>query len=71
MGALQPAARYDGYGACPLLTDYGKCILAEFLYDGVPHETLPFDQVGSPARGLAGFMERAHTMLRTGAIYFD
>ncbi|XP_028162583.1 sulfide:quinone oxidoreductase, mitochondrial-like [Ostrinia furnacalis] len=38
------AARYNGYGACPLLTDYGKCILAEFIYDGVPHETLPFDQ---------------------------
>ncbi|XP_059051520.1 uncharacterized protein LOC131846275 [Achroia grisella] len=30
--------------ACPLLTSYSTCILAEFLYDGVPRETLPFDQ---------------------------
>ncbi|KAI5652097.1 sulfide:quinone oxidoreductase, mitochondrial [Phthorimaea operculella] len=35
---------YDGYGACPLLTEYGKCILAEFLYGGKVHETFPFDQ---------------------------
>ncbi|KAL4702568.1 hypothetical protein ACJJTC_003067 [Scirpophaga incertulas] len=40
----EPKSRYNGYGACPLLTEYGKCILAEFIYDGVPHETLPIDQ---------------------------
>lgn len=38
-------AKYDGYGACPLLTSYNTCIVAEFLYGGVPHETLPFNQV--------------------------
>ncbi|XP_050346155.1 sulfide:quinone oxidoreductase, mitochondrial [Nymphalis io] len=32
---------YDGYGACPLVTSYRTCVLAEFLYDGVPHETFP------------------------------
>ncbi|CAG9785929.1 unnamed protein product [Diatraea saccharalis] len=40
----EPNKKYDGYGACPLLTEYGKCILAEFVYDGVPHETMPFNQ---------------------------
>lgn len=40
-----PKAKYDGYGACPLITSYNTCILAEFLYDGVVHETTPFDQV--------------------------
>ncbi|KAL0893348.1 hypothetical protein ABMA27_014938 [Loxostege sticticalis] len=44
MAEQAPSANYNGYGACPLLTEYGKCILAEFVYDGVPHETLPFDQ---------------------------
>ncbi|XP_050684346.1 sulfide:quinone oxidoreductase, mitochondrial [Leptidea sinapis] len=38
------AQRYDGYGACPIVTSYGTCILAEFLYDGVPHETMPYNQ---------------------------
>jgi len=37
-------ARYDGYTACPLVTGYGKLILAEFIYDGIPKETFPFDQ---------------------------
>ena len=35
---------YDGYTSCPLLTQYGKLILAEFDYDGNPMETFPMDQ---------------------------
>jgi sulfide:quinone oxidoreductase len=38
------SARYDGYASCPLVTGYGKVILAEFGYDGVIMETFPFDQ---------------------------
>lgn len=38
------AARYDGYASCPLVTGYGKLILAEFDYDGTPCESFPFDQ---------------------------
>lgn len=38
------AARYDGYTSCPLVTGYGRLILAEFDYDGNPVETFPFDQ---------------------------
>jgi NADPH-dependent 2,4-dienoyl-CoA reductase/sulfur reductase-like enzyme len=32
-------ASYDGYTSCPLLTSYGKVMLAEFKYGGVPKET--------------------------------
>lgn len=39
-----PPARYDGYSSCPLVTGYGKLILAEFDYDGRPQESFPFDQ---------------------------
>jgi sulfide:quinone oxidoreductase len=35
---------YDGYASCPLVTGYGKVILAEFGYDGAIMETFPFDQ---------------------------
>lgn len=38
------AARYDGYASCPLVTGYGRLILAEFDYDGKPVESFPFDQ---------------------------
>jgi sulfide:quinone oxidoreductase len=37
-------ARYDGYTACPIITGYGKLVLAEFDYDLQPCETFPFDQ---------------------------
>ena len=35
---------YNGYTSCPLVTGYGKLILAEFDYDKQPMETFPFDQ---------------------------
>ncbi|MBK8087996.1 MAG: NAD(P)/FAD-dependent oxidoreductase [Chitinophagaceae bacterium] len=35
---------YTGYTSCPLLTGYGKLVLAEFDYNNQPMETFPFDQ---------------------------
>lgn len=35
---------YNGYGSCPLITGYGRLMLAEFDYDNQPQETFPFDQ---------------------------
>lgn len=35
---------YDGYSSCPLVTGYGKLIMAEFDYDKQPVESFPFDQ---------------------------
>ncbi|MFY9160208.1 NAD(P)/FAD-dependent oxidoreductase [Aquirufa ecclesiirivi] len=37
-------ASYNGYSSCPIVTGYGKLILAEFDYNNVPTETFPFDQ---------------------------
>jgi sulfide:quinone oxidoreductase len=37
-------ARYDGYTSCPLVTGYGRLVMAEFDYDQQPKETFPFDQ---------------------------
>lgn len=37
-------ARYDGYTSCPLVTGYGKLVLAEFDYNKQPQETFPVDQ---------------------------
>ena len=44
MSGKQPYAKYDGYTSCPIITEYGRLILAEFDYDGNPKETFPFDQ---------------------------
>lgn len=38
---LDPA--YDGYASCPLVTGYGRLVLAEFDYDNNPKPSFPFD----------------------------
>ncbi|KAL2139666.1 hypothetical protein VTI28DRAFT_4866 [Corynascus sepedonium] len=43
-GAGESRPGYDGYTSCPLLTEYGKVMLAEFKYGGVPQET--FNKIG-------------------------
>ena len=35
--------QYDGYSSCPLVTKYGKMVLAEFDYDNKPSPSFPFD----------------------------
>lgn len=35
---------YNGYSSCPLITGYGKIVMAEFDYNSNPLETFPFDQ---------------------------
>ncbi|CAG4975585.1 unnamed protein product [Colias eurytheme] len=56
MAGNKPQHKYNGYGACPIVTAYGKCILAEFLYDGVPCETMPVNQAREST--LAYYMKR-------------
>jgi sulfide:quinone oxidoreductase len=35
---------YNGYTSCPLITEKGKCIMAEFGYEDKVMESFPFDQ---------------------------
>jgi sulfide:quinone oxidoreductase len=41
LGGAAPTAVYDGYSSCPIVTAYGKLVLAEFDYTGRPHPTIP------------------------------
>jgi sulfide:quinone oxidoreductase len=43
-GRAGELATYDGYTSCPLVTGYGKLVLAEFDYELQRKETFPFDQ---------------------------
>lgn len=36
--------KYNGYSSCPLITGYGRLVLAEFDYNNDPQETFPFNQ---------------------------
>ena len=44
LAGKQPAASYDGYTSCPLITGRASCILAEFDYQLEPLETFPVNQ---------------------------
>ena len=41
MQGKKPTAKFDGYTVCPLKTQYGEIIMAEFNYDGLA-PTIPF-----------------------------
>ncbi|MCS6895293.1 MAG: NAD(P)/FAD-dependent oxidoreductase [Bacteroidia bacterium] len=41
---LKQPKEYNGYSACPIITGYGKLVLAEFDYNLTPQESFPFDQ---------------------------
>lgn len=43
IGRGDPPLRYTGYASCPLITAYGKVVLAEFVYGRKPAPTLPWD----------------------------
>lgn len=64
--AGQPlTAKYDGYTSCPIVTGYGRLVLAEFDYEGTPRETFPFDQ--SKER-LSMYLLKAYALPR---LYWD
>jgi len=44
MANEKPTASYNGYSACPIPTQYGKLMLAEFDYTNTPTMTFPFNQ---------------------------
>ncbi len=43
MAGRTSRAKYDGYSSCPLITGFGKVILAEFGYDGKLLPSFPMD----------------------------
>lgn len=42
MEGKEPVEKYNGYAACPIVTDYGHVLLCEFDYDKKPQTTFPF-----------------------------
>ena len=56
MDAKASPKAYDGYSSCPLVTGYGKLVLAEFDYDNNPMPSFPFDT--TKERGSMYFLKR-------------
>ena len=45
MEGKEPAEKYNGYAACPIVTDYGHVLLCEFDYDKKPTNSFPFSMM--------------------------
>jgi sulfide:quinone oxidoreductase len=42
MEGKAPPMKYNGYSACPIITEYGKVLMCEFGYDEKLLPTIPF-----------------------------
>lgn len=42
MEGKEPQEKYNGYAACPIITDYGHVLLCEFDYEKKPCNSFPF-----------------------------
>lgn len=45
MEGKEPVEKYNGYAACPIVTDYGHVLLCEFDYDKKPANSFPFSMM--------------------------
>ncbi len=58
MEGREPSPDYDGYASCPLVTAYGKVILAEFVYGGKVTPSLPLLDPGKE-RSIGWFAKKS------------
>lgn len=45
MEGKEPVEKYNGYAACPIITDYGHVLLCEFDYDKKQDSSFPFSML--------------------------
>lgn len=45
MEGKEPTEKYNGYAACPIVTDYGHVLLCEFDYEKKPDISFPFSLI--------------------------
>lgn len=69
MEGKEPAEKYDGYAACPIVTDYGHVLLCEFNYKKEAQNSFPFTLLDTSKEqwaGMAveGLFPETHVFLR-------
>lgn len=60
MQGKAPEAKYNGYACCPIVTDYGHVLLAEFDYEKQPDITFPFSLLDMSKEQWAAWMLKKH-----------
>ena len=60
MEGKQPEQIYDGYAACPIITDYGHLIMAEFDYQKNRKNTFPFSMLDMSKESRMGWLLKVY-----------
>ena len=62
MEGREPSAKYDGYAACPIVTDYGHVLLCEFDYDKKPKISFPFSLLDKSKESRAAWFLKVYAL---------
>ncbi len=57
-----PTEKYDGYAACPIVTDYGHVLLCEFDYDKKPATSFPFTLLDTSKEQWAAWLLKVYVL---------
>ncbi len=62
MEGKEPAEKYDGYAACPIVTDYGHVLLCEFDYKKEAQNSFPFTLLDTSKEQWAAWLLNVYFM---------
>jgi len=57
-----PEAKYDGYAACPIITDYGHVLMCEFDYEKKPKISFPLSLLNMSREQWAGWLLKVYVL---------
>ncbi len=62
MEGKAPEEKYNGYAACPIVTDYGHVLLCEFDYNKDPASSFPFSMIDMSEESRLGWMLKVYML---------
>ena len=62
MEGKEPTEKYNGYAACPIVTDYGHVLLCEFDYDKNPATSFPFTLLNMSKEQWAAWLLKVYVL---------
>lgn len=68
MEGREPEAKYNGYAACPIVTEYGKVLMCEFDYEKKPQITFPLSLLDMSRERWVAWMLKVYGLK---PIYFE
>ncbi len=62
MESKEPSMKYDGYAACPIITNYGKLLMCEFDYNKERQSSFPFSMLDMSKESRMGWLLKVYAL---------